>query len=112
MVGLKFPFVDISGIWILSSSDANRNHLSVSRVVTPPGPHATCKSEARPLRLSVDAAQAELRLYSARKSSTSSLVVPYTAHVHRSKCHRVQVKSPQTLFKILFSVQFVISIFT
>lgn len=112
MVGLKFPFVDVSGVWILSSSDDNRNHSSASRVVSPPGPHATCKSEARPLLPSMDAVQAELRLYSARKSPTPSLVVPYTAHVHLSKCHRVQVKSPQTLFKILFSVQFVISIFT
>lgn len=76
MVGLKFPFVDISGVWILSSSDANRNHSTVSRVVTPPGPHATRKSEARPLLLSVGAVQAELRLYSAIKSLTSSLVVP------------------------------------
>lgn len=77
-VGLKFPSVDTYGL--LSSKDANRNHSCIPRAVMPLGPNATQKSEARLLLLSVDAIQADLRLYSAIKSSTSSLVF----FLHRS----------------------------
>lgn len=71
-VGLKSPFVATHGV--LSSNDANRNHSYIPKVVTPPAPHATHQSEAQLLLLSLDAIQADLRLYSAIKSLTSSLV--------------------------------------
>lgn len=62
-VGLKSPFADTHGV--LSSNDASRNHSYTRRVVPPPAPHATHQSEAQLLLLSLDAIQADLRLYSA-----------------------------------------------
>lgn len=49
------------------------------------GPQATRKSEAQLLLLSVDAIRADLRLYSAIKSSTSSLVF----FLHRSRTLKI-----------------------
>lgn len=58
--------------WVLA--DANGSHSCIPRVETPQGPCATQKLEAQLLLLSVDAIQADLRLYSAIKSSMSSLI--------------------------------------
>lgn len=78
-VGFKFPSVATYGV--LRSNDANGNHSCIPRAVMPPGPNATHESEAQLLLLSVDAIQADLRLYSAIKSSTSSLVFfPHRSH--------------------------------
>lgn len=109
-VGLKLPSVDTYGV--LSSKDANRNHSCTPRAVMPPGPNATQKSEAQLLLRSVDAIQVDLRLYSAIKSSTSSLVFFLQRSHTRLKISWVEgEKSPNT-FLILFSVQFIISLFT
>ena len=66
MVGLQFLSVDTHGV--------QSSHDATGTTHARQGPHATRKSEAQLLLPSVDAVRADLRLYSAIKSSTSSLV--------------------------------------
>lgn len=67
--------------------------------------------EAQPSLPSMEATQADLRLYSALKTSVSSSTV-YVDHSHNSKlCRKGGAKSPDT-FKILFSIQFIVCIYT
>lgn len=81
------------------------------KVVTPTGPHATNKTEAQLLLMSLDAIQADLRLYSAIKSSISSLVF-FLNRSHDSKFHGVESEKFPNTFLILVSIQFIVNIFT
>lgn len=67
--------------------------------------------EAQLSLLSVESIQADLRLYSAIKTSVSSPIV-YVDHSHNSKLIREGGNKSPSTFKILFPIQFIVILFT
>lgn len=104
---LKVAVISSPLLWIHTGycvpADANM-HL---RNITPPQGHM--QPEAQLSLLSVEVTQADLRLYLAIKTSVSSSIVYVD---HKFKAYRKGGNKSPSMFKILFSLQFIVILFT